>query len=728
MRLLMLACVGLLATLATAHAEDGGIKFRVHTINAGSTYSAAAVFDVNRDGKLDIVSGGWWYEAPKWKRHFLREVEEIRGRFDDYSNLPIDVNGDGWLDLVSANYRSSKLYWIEHPGKKLGRWTTHEVAKPGPMETARLVDVDGDGRLDVLPNGVRFAAWWEIGEKDGKWTRHELPAEVAGHGIGFGDINGDGRGDIVSVNGWLEAPVDRRRERWRWHPEFQLHRDGSVPMLVFDVDSDGDNDIVWSAAHHTGLHWLEQVTSKAESRIPVREWRFHTIDTSWSQAHSLLLGDLNNDGKPEVIAGKRYMGHDGKDPGEYNPMIVAAYSFQPKSKTFRRSLISNGWKAGFGLDPKLVDLDGDADLDLIGPGRSGLYWFENLHKQSAASLQAEKGHWSRVLADTDHTKLLHYVAGKDDNRPVKTPADWAHRREHILAHMQTVMGYLPDPSLRVPLDVKVLEEVTTEKYVRQKVTFASEPGDRVPAYLLIPRNLKAKAPAMLCLHQTTGIGKGEPAGLGGRPTLHYAHELANRGYVCIVPDYPSFGDYQYDFAQRRESYTSGSMKAIWNNLRAVDLLESLPQVDKARIGCIGHSLGGHNSLFTSVFDLRIRAVVTSCGFTAFHHYYGGKLKGWTSNRYMPRINDVYGNDPDRVPFDFYEIIAALAPRGVFVNAPLEDSNFDVGGVRKVIAEASKVYGLLGAKENLRAVYPDSKHDFPDAIRKAAYDWLDQQLK
>lgn len=328
----------------------------------------------------------------------------------------------------------------------------------------------------------------------------------------------------------------------------------------------------------------------------------------------------------------------------------------------------------------------------------------------------------------DHSRLMHYIDEKGASHPVRTAAGWARRRQHILAHMQRVMGQLPDPSLRVPLDVKLLEETKTEHYVRKKLTFTPEPGDRVPAYLLLPHNLKGKAPAMLCLHQTTRIGKGEPAGLGGRPTLHYAHELANRGYVCLVPDYPSFGDYEYDFAQPRKSYISGSMKAIWNNQRAVDLLVSLREVDKRRIGCIGHSLGGHNTLFTSVFELRIRAVVTSCGFTAFHDYYGGKLQGWTSDRYMPRIRTVYANDPDRVPFDFYEIIGALAPRAVFVNAPLDDSNFDVGGVRKVIASASPVYKLLGAEKRLRVEYPDSQHDFPNAIRAEVYEWLDRELK
>ena len=140
----------------------GEPMFRVHAINPDSTFSACAAIDVNRDGRLDVVCGGWWYEAPTWKRHFLREVEVIRGRYDDFSNLPLDVNRDGWPDLISANYRSKTMYWIAHPQSELGAWPTHKIAAPGPSETARLVDVDRDGSVDLLPNGTTYAAWWEL--------------------------------------------------------------------------------------------------------------------------------------------------------------------------------------------------------------------------------------------------------------------------------------------------------------------------------------------------------------------------------------------------------------------------------------------------------------------------------------------------------------------------------------------------------------------------------------
>jgi predicted dienelactone hydrolase len=170
------------------------------------------------------------------------------------------------------------------------------------------------------------------------------------------------------------------------------------------------------------------------------------------------------------------------------------------------------------------------------------------------------------------------------------------------------------------------------------------------------------------------------------------------------------------------------MKAIWDNLRAVDLLESLPQVDPQRIGCIGHSLGGHNTMFTAAFDPRIKAMASNCGFTRFHKYYEGKLAGWTSARYMPLIASRYENNPDKVPFDFPEIVATFAPRPFLASAPLHDSNFEVSGVKETIAAATPIYALFVQRENLQANYPDCAHDFPEDVRKVVYEFFDKHLK
>ena len=655
-----------LGLLVTAHLQAADPSFRRHVINAESTFPAVAAIDVNQDGRLDIVCGGWWYEAPNWERRFLREVEQIRGRYDDYSHLPLDVNGDGRLDLISVNYRSQSLYWVENPGPTaVGPWAKHEIDRPGAMETGRLYDIDGDGRMDVLPNGAKFAAWWRMTTPSeaapARWLREDLPEAVAGHGIGCGDLNADGRPDIVGPHGWLEA-TDRDGQRgWLWRPEFRLHRDASIPILVHDVDGDGDQDLIWGRGHRTGLYWLEQRSDESADRDSLSSlarsprWRQHTIDASWSQAHSLLLADLDQDGRAELVAGKRYLGHDGKDIGEYAPLVIFAYRFDPELHAWRRSCLAPAGQAGFDLDPKAVDLDGDGDLDLLAAGRGGLWWLENLgpdHINSALDPAPPVSD-----AGLNPRRLLEYPTAEGP-QPVQTPAQWALRREAILRAMQLAMGPLPDPSRRVPLDVHIVDSQSRDHYQQYTLTYAAAPGQRVTAYLLIPHDLQAPAPAALCLHPTAAIGKGVVMGYD-KPNRQYAHELAEQGYVCLAPDYPSFGDQSnYDFDA--DHYVSGTMKAIWDNMRGLDLLESLEQVDPDRMVCIGHSLGGHNALFTAAFDQRIAAVVTSCGFTAFHHYYSGNLQGWTSDRYMPRIRTVYHNSPDEAPFDFYEVLASIA--------------------------------------------------------------------
>lgn len=771
-RCVCIVWLGVLAQVSWVHVSVGAadellspLRFERHLLNADSEFSACAVFDVNRDGRLDIFCGGFWYEAPTWRRHSVRDVVMIRGRYDDYSNLPLDVDGDGWTDVVSVNYRSQSIYWVQNPGQRPAAWQTHLIDTPGPSETGMLFDLDGDGRLDIVPNGTKQAVWYAgAGGDASRWHRRWLPQELAGHGIGAGDLDGDGLADLVSPRGWwrgvaarmtVDEPGERRQaDRWVPMPEFQLHRDASIPILVHDVDGDGDQDIIWGRGHNVGLYWLEQQPESAAddtgnherdvqptSSSPARRrWTLHAIDTSWSCCHSLMLADLDRDGRLDLVAGKRFLGHDGKDPGEWNPLVIACYRWLPDRRSWQRDLLSQGETCAIDLQGAAADVDGDGDIDVVAAGRSGLWWLEN---QTPASLRVEslpetkETNHSRIRGDDFdpepdlHTTpvysadqpLLQFRLPGGETQPIGTRVAWGDRRQHIVSNMERVMGQLPNPAHRVPLDVREESREDADGYTRIKLTFQADRQHRVPAYLLMPDGLKGPTAAILCLHPTHVLGKSQICGLGGQPSRFYAHELAQRGFICLAPDYPTFGDY----GDVLPEYVSGTMQAIWDNVRAVDLLESLPEVDRDRIGVIGHSLGGHNALFTSVFDLRLRAVVTSCGFTSFADYYGGDLTGWTSQRYMPRIATQYGKDPGMMPFDFHEVIAAIAPRPIFVSAPVHDSNFAMKGVVKAINRARPVYNLFEDDAALRAEFPVCEHDFPEEIRRAVYVWLGQHL-
>ncbi len=318
----------------------------------------------------------------------------------------------------------------------------------------------------------------------------------------------------------------------------------------------------------------------------------------------------------------------------------------------------------------------------------------------------------------------------------KTPEQWQQRRSEIIRGMHEVMGDFPKQLSRQPPKMKVIEEVDCETYVRQLIEYESQVGCLVPAYLCVPKKGLGKnaaaLPGVLCLHPTDNtVGHKVVVGLGGKANRQYAAELAARGYVTIAPAYPLLANYQPDLQQL--GWESGTLKAVWDNMRAIDLLESLPMVARGSFGVIGHSLGGHNSVYTAVFDPRIKAIVSSCGLDSFLDYYDGnpnvwvRGKGWTSERYMPRLAD-YAGRLEVIPFDFHELLAALAPRHVLIVAPLHDGNFRAASVDRVADAANEVFKLHNAADRLRVQHPDCDHDFPAEMRELAYQMFDDVLR
>jgi pimeloyl-ACP methyl ester carboxylesterase len=338
---------------------------------------------------------------------------------------------------------------------------------------------------------------------------------------------------------------------------------------------------------------------------------------------------------------------------------------------------------------------------------------------------------------SDPPGLLHFKDASGDIRPVTDLAEWEQKRWQILEGMEDVMGALPDRSELPPLDMQITDTLATERYYRLTIRFAAAKGEVVPAYLYIPfrKGVSGKLPAMLVLHGTGDAGKRLVDGESPLPNRAHAKELAERGYIVIAPDYPGMGDLRgHDFQNDR--YESGTMKGIFNHMRSVDLLLSREDVDPDRIGVLGHSLGGHNAMFAAAFDTRLKVIVSSCGWTQMDYYdigevaderFGGRLGPWAQDRYMPRIRDKFELDGEKLPFDFHEVIALLAPRPFFSNSPVNDSNFDVEGVRQGISLASEAYRFLGAEGNLQVRYPEAEHDFPVQTRKEAYRFIDKKF-
>lgn len=338
-------------------------------------FESAGVFDVNGDGKLNIVSGAYWYEKPDIAtQHVIGEVKAFGDYFDDFSTIPMDITGNGLLDFITGGWWGDTLRWRENPGDPNKEWAEHIIAHTGNIETTRAWDVDGDGQLEIVPNtpGAPLVVYKLIGK--GEFKAYTIYDQPQGHGLGFGDVNGDGRGDFILANGWLEAPETPFTGKWVLHEEFNFGT-ASVPVLVVDVNGDGLNDLIVGQAHGYGLDWYEQKAGKDGCR----SWIKHPIDPFNSQYHDLIWADIDNDGQCELVTGKRWRAHGGHDAGSFDD--VGIYYFKWNGESFSKQVIDHGPAGigkGCGIHFALADLSGNGRLDLVAPGKDGLYFYENL--------------------------------------------------------------------------------------------------------------------------------------------------------------------------------------------------------------------------------------------------------------------------------------------------------------------------------------------------------------
>ena len=378
MRAILLAITAL--TLLNCKAQ-----FVKHIITNDFISEGVAVADINKDGKPDIIAGAYWFEAPNWAQHIITKPQAFSadtGYSNSFLNYSMDVNQDGWPDVIRISLPGEEVVWYENPKNKAGLWLERAILSNIGNESPAFVDVDGDGRPDILCNDPinKQMIWLKSPAKKGDtlWKKFII-AQGEGipgtnrytHGLGWADMNGDGRPDVIITKGWWEAPKDRTQPGWIFHPA-DLGEDCSQ-MYVLDVDGDGDLDVISASAHDYGIWWHEQVKDAND----ITSWKHHEIYKGFSETHALTLADINGDGHPDLVTGKRYFAHLERDPGALEPSVLYWFEFKPGANPawIPHKIDDN---SGVGLQVVVTDMNGDGLPDIVVANKKGVFFFEQL--------------------------------------------------------------------------------------------------------------------------------------------------------------------------------------------------------------------------------------------------------------------------------------------------------------------------------------------------------------
>jgi FG-GAP-like repeat len=354
----------------------------------------AAVADINHDGVNDVIAGPFYFLGPDYTERRELTAARTYNPSNQFSqgmvNFAYDFTGDGWPDILMQDTRPIYLY--VNPRGEARRWDRYNVVPQVTSEIVLLKDIDGDGKPEVLfgGDGAMEYAKPDPEHPTAPWIVHRISEKgfMSGHGMGVGDINGDGRMDVVTPRGWWEQPPKgSTQETWTYHAaSFGV---GGAEMGIYDVNGDGLNDVVTALnAHGWGLAWFEQKRDKEGAISFVR----HAImgdfstknagDVTFSELHGAAFGDLDGDGIPDLITGKRVFSHleSYLDPDPYGAAVLYWYRTvrNPKAEggaEFIPELIHN--RSGVGSHLAVVDIDHDGALDVVTSTNRGTFIFWN---------------------------------------------------------------------------------------------------------------------------------------------------------------------------------------------------------------------------------------------------------------------------------------------------------------------------------------------------------------